>query len=451
MASEDSGSSGRREGAPGAPTRHPVNWQDPDFYHEEALFRELDRVFDICHGCRRCFSLCNAFPLLFDAIDETASGEPAGLDRQTVYWDVVDQCYLCDMCFMTKCPYVPPHEWQVDVPHLMLRAKAVKHKAGKSRARDKLLTSTDWVGRLAGIPVVAGVVNAANRSRPGRALLDQCLGVHPAAHLPDYHSRTLSKRLAGHQSDHSARASAETRGRVVLFGTCYGNYNEPQLGEDLLAVFEHNGIPVQVMAHRHCCGMPKLELGDLDAVRQAMEHNIPVLAQYVDQEWDVVAPVPSCVLMFKQELPLLFPADPRVAKVRDAFFDPFEYLALRHRRGLLNTDFKRALGSVAYHVPCHLRVQNIGLKTRDILALVPGTRIEVIERCSGHDGTYGVKREYHDTAMKIGRPVVGRVKKAQARHYSSDCPMAGHQIAQGLNDGSAPVHPLTLLRQAYAL
>lgn len=440
-----------REGSLEAPTRHPLDWRNPEFYDEGALLKELARVYDICHGCRRCFSLCNAFPTLFDAIDNSDTLELDGVPKR-VYWDVVDQCYLCDMCYMTKCPYVPPHPWNVDFPHLMLRGKAVKFAKGEVKPRDKLLTATDKVGRLASIPVVVEVVNAANKNRTARKLLDKVLGVHPDALLPEYHSDTLAKRLAGHARPDLAPQPAEgTRGKVALFGTCYGNYNEPHLGEDLVAVFEHNGIPVSLIENSRCCGMPKLELGDLDSVAAAKDHNIPLLAALVDEGYDIVAPVPSCVLMFKQELPLMFPGDPAVAKVRAAIFDPFEYLALRHKAGKFNTQFKSALGKVAYHVACHLRVQNIGLKTRDILSLVQDTRVEAIERCSGHNGTYAVKSEFHADSMKIGKPVVTRVQKAEADHYSSDCAMAGHQIENGLDDGSAPVHPMNLLRLAYGI
>jgi glycerol-3-phosphate dehydrogenase subunit C len=439
------------EGSLQAPTRHPLDWHNPAFYDQTALFQELERVYDICHGCRRCFSLCNAFPTLFDLIDNAESMELEGVAKAD-YGKVVDQCYLCDMCYMTKCPYVPPHPWNVDFPHLMLRAKAVKFAQGDVRVRDRVLTSTDVVGRLAGIPVVAQAVNAVNRNAAARRVLDKVAGIHADAVLPTYHSDTLRKRARGQDSLAAPAAPAEgTRGRVALFATCYGNYNAPEIGEDLIKVFEHNGIAVRFAERERCCGMPKLELGDLKAVARAKEENIPVLARLVDAGWDIVAPVPSCVLMFKQELPLMFPDDADVRKVRDAVFDPFEYLMRRHRAGRLRTDFKRSLGKVAYHVPCHLRVQNLGLKSRDLLALVPDTEIDVIERCSGHDGTYAVKRETHEISMKICRPVVARVQAAAANHYSSDCPMAGHQIENGLRDGRQPAHPLSLLRIAYGL
>jgi len=440
-----------REGSLEAPTRHPLDWQSESFYDQAALMHEMERVFDICHGCRRCFSLCNSFPTLFDAIDASETLELDGVAKK-VYWEVVDHCYLCDMCYMTKCPYVPPHEWNIDFPHLMLRAKAVRFKQGGTRMRDRVLASTDMVGTLAGIPVVNGIVNAVTGSRVGRRIMEEVMEVHPGAVLPDYHSRKLRQRLAAlPESSEPAPAAGPTRGKVALFATCYGNYNEPELGEDLVAVFNHNGIPVRIAARERCCGMPKLELGDLDAVRKAKETNVPQLAALIDAGWDIVAPVPSCVLMFKQELPLMFPDDTDVAKVRDNIYDPFEYLALRHKHGQLKTAFKNALGKIAYHVACHLRVQNIGMKTRDVLQLVPGTQVEAIERCSGHDGTYAVKKEFHEISMKICKPVVGRVAKSNADHYCSDCPMAGHQIENGLADDSQPEHPLRLLRHAYGI
>jgi glycerol-3-phosphate dehydrogenase subunit C len=374
-----------------------------------------------------------------------------GVDKK-VYWNVVDHCYLCDMCYMTKCPYVPPHPWNVDFPHLMLRAKAFKFKNHPVRARDKILSSTDTVGSLAGIPVVAEVVNAVNRTALGRKMLDKTLGVHHEAPIPEYHSRSYRKRHAARAHPQlEVKPTPETRGRVVLYATCYGNRNEPGLGEDLTAVFEHNGIPVTLAEQESCCGMPKLEIGDLDCVAGLKEKNIPQLARLVDEGWDIVTPIPSCTLMYKQELPLLFPDDPQVRKVQEAMFDPFEYLWLRHKAGLLKTEFKRTLGKISYHVPCHLRVQNLGLKTRDVLMLVPDTQVEAIERCSGHNGTYGVKREYREVSMKIGRPVVRRVADASADFYSSDCPMAGHQIESGLESKRAPTHPMTLLRMAYAI
>jgi Fe-S oxidoreductase len=440
-----------REGSLEAPTRHPLDWRSDEFYEEPMLFEELERVFDICHGCRRCFNLCHSFPTLFDAVDESESMELDTVPK-SVYWDVVDHCYLCDMCYMSKCPYVPPHEFNIDFPHLMLRAKAVRFRQQGAPLRDKILSATDTVGKLAGIPVVAQIVNATNRSKAGRKLLESTLGVHRDAPVPDYHSRPARKRLKANRgaSGDAAEATENTRGKVVLYTTCYGNRNHPAIDEDLVTVFEHNGIPVALAEKEVCCGMPKLELGDLEAVARAKDVNIPILAAMVDEGWDIVTPIPSCTLMFKQELPLMFPDDEDVLKVRDAMYDPFEYLMLRHKDGKLKTEFENPLGKVSYQVPCHLRVQNIGLKTRDLLQLVPDTTVDAIERCSGHDGTYAVKKEFHDVSRKIARPVVNKVKKAEADHFTSDCPMAADQIAQGV-DGHEAESPMGLLKHAYGL
>ncbi len=441
----------KREGSLEAPTRHPLDWQSDEFYDEQSLFAELERVFDICHGCRRCFNLCNAFPTLFDAVDESETMEVDSVPKP-VYWDVVDHCYLCDMCYMTKCPYVPPHEWNVDFPHLMLRAKAARFRKQGASFRDRMLSSPDKVGRIAGIPIVAQSVNAVNRSAAGRKLVERSLGVHHNAPVPEYHTKTARRRLESRRGANGvgAEPAGDTTGKVVLFTTCYCNRNLPAVDEDLVAVYEHNGIRVALADRETCCGMPKLELGDLDAVARAKENNVPELAGWVDKGWDIVTPIPSCTLMFKQELPLMYPEDTAVLKVRDAMYDPFEYLMLRHKHGRLNTEFTNSLGKVSYQVPCHLRVQNIGLKTRDLLQLVPDTEVDAIERCTGHDGTYAVKKEFHEVSKKIARPVVNKVKRSSARHFISDCPMAAEQIAQDLDD-YAPEHPMGLLRHAYGI
>jgi len=439
-----------REGNLEPPKRHPIDWRNPEFFDEAKLFDELHRVYDVCHGCRRCFNLCTAFPSLFDLIDEGPTGELDGVDKAR-YWDVVDQCYLCDMCFMTKCPYVPPHPLNIDFPHLMLRAKAFKFKRSGASFRDRLLTSTDAVGKLAAIPVVAQVVNAVNRNATARGAMEKVIGVHKDRVLPEY-SPTKFRSSAEPRGEFPVKDGASAPGRVAIFSTCYVNCNEPGIGHDLLHVLAHNEIPARLVDSEVCCGMPKLELGDLEAVQQLKEKNIPVLAKLASEGYAIMTAVPSCTLMFKQELPLMFPEDKDVAAVAEAMFDPFEYFVLRHKDGLLKTDFKRPLGKIAYHVPCHLRVQNMGNKTRDLFKLVPDTKVEMIERCSGHDGTWGVKKEYFDLSMKIGRPVFKQMGEAQADFVSSDCAIAGRHICQGIGEGAPDkAHPLTLLRMAYGL
>jgi glycerol-3-phosphate dehydrogenase subunit C len=441
-----------REGSLDAPTRHALDWKNPEFYSQDAIDNELHRVFDICHGCRRCVSLCNAFPTLFDLVDQSSTMEVDGVSKVD-YAKVVDQCYLCDLCYQTKCPYVPPHPWNVDFPHLMLRAKAARHKRGETKLASKILSDTTTVGKIATIPIVVDAVNASNRAKPIRKLLDKTLGVHPDARLPTFDARTARRRLK-HLDDANATAATpagRTRGKVALFVTCYCNHSHPQSVEDLAAVLHHNGIAVQLVQREVCCGMPKFELGDLDTVAKYKETNIPVLADAVRDGWDITAAIPSCVLMFRQELPLMFPDDADVQLVKRHLFDPFEYLWQRHLAGLLKTTFATALGKVAWHAPCHQRVQNIGPKTRDVLALIPGTEVTAIERCSGHDGTYGVKTATYAIARKIARPVENRIKQIAPDHFASDCPMAASHLAHGMGDHPAAESPISLLRHAYGI
>ena len=446
-----------REGSLEAPTRHPIDWKNPEYFDEDKTFDELERIFDICHGCRRCVSLCGSFPTLFDLVDAAASGEVEGVDRQD-YWKVVDQCYLCDLCYMTKCPYVPPHAWNLDFPHTMLRAKAIKFKKGEVGAGERLLASTDVHGSFAGIPIVVQVVNAVNNTKPARALMENVLGVDREAWLPELAGKKFRSGAAQSQA-FEVRDGKTTPGKVAIFATCYVNYNEPGIGHDLLKILAHNEIPYVIVDKEKCCGMPKLELGDLDAVNESKEANIPVLVKYAREGYAILTAVPSCTLMFKQEIPLMYPDDADVQAVRAAMRDPFEYFMARKRDGLLKTEFPTPLGNVSYQIPCHGRVQNIGRKTEEMLKMIPDTTINTIERCSGHAGTFGVKKKFHQQALKIGKPVfkaMATMKDGSKPDYiSSDCPLGGHHIAQGfeVNDLGVPElqHPLSLVRKAYGL
>jgi Fe-S oxidoreductase len=374
------------------------------------------------------------------------------------YWKVVDQCYLCDLCYVVKCPYVPPHPWNVDFPHLMLRAKAFEFKEGRLEhpIRDRILSSTDVNGKLATIPVVVQFVNAASKSKPLRAIGEKVIGVDKDAWVPAFAPHKFVPN-APRSRAYAVKDGQRTPGRVAIFATCYVNYNEPGIGYDLLKILDHNEIPYTVVERQACCGMPKLEQGDLESVEKLKERNIPQLHRLALEGYAIMTPVPSCTLMFKQELPLLFPEEEAVATVRDAMFDPFEYFMARRRDGLLKTEFPRALGKVAYHVPCHSRVQKIGLKTKEALESVPGTEVTVVERCSGHAGTWGVKAEFHDIALKIGRPVFRQVAEAAPDFFTSDCQLAAHHIEEGLSlieeKKTTPQlkHPITLMRIAYGL
>jgi len=446
-----------REGSLEAPTRHPIDWKNPEYYNEEATLHEMERIFDICHGCRRCVSLCGSFPTLFDLVDEGPTGELDGVDKKD-FWKVVDQCYLCDLCYLTKCPYVPPHEFNLDFPHTMLRAKAIKFNKGEVTAAEKFLASTDTHGSFAGIPIVVQAINAVNKTQVARQVMQSTLGVDAKAWLPSLATKKF-RSSASKSQEFEVRNGSKPLGKVAIFSTCYVNYNEPGIGHDLLKILNHNEIPFVLVDKEKCCGMPKLELGDLESVDQSKQVNIPVLAKYAQEGYAILSAVPSCTLMFKQEIPLMYPEDSDVQLVKKHMWDPFEYLMARKRDGLLKIEFPQKLGNVSYQIPCHGRVQNIGKKTEEMLKMIPETTINTIERCSGHAGTFGVKKAYHEQAMKIGKPVfkaMATMKDGSKPDFiSSDCPLGGHHIAQGfeVNQLGSPElqHPLTLVRMAYGI
>jgi len=432
------------EGGLQKPTRFSIDWKNKDYLNEELFEEELRRVSDHCHGCRRCVSLCNSFPTLFDLIDESKTFEVDGVTYDE-FNKVIDHCYLCDLCYLTKCPYVPPHEWAIDFPHLMLRGKAIKHSKLKTSIRDRILTSTDMLGKLGSRKLIAPIINYFNQIKIFRVLLEKILRIHRNAKLPKFSSYTAKSKYKNILNE------TNSNNKVAIFTTCYHNYNEPSVIEDLVKVLKHNNISVELIKDDKCCGMPKLELGDLNTVEEMMSHNIEKFKKYVDKGYSIIAPVPSCVLMFKQELPLLFPENKDVQSVSNAICDPFEYLLKLHNSGSLNVDFKNDIGSVFYQVACHQRVQNIGQVTKKILELVPNTNIDALERCSGHDGTYGVKKETHEVAIKIAMPIVREYEKLESTQFTSDCTLAAHHVVNAMGNKVLPTHPIALLRKAYGL
>ena len=450
------------EGGLSAPTRHNIEWKEKEFYDKNSIDDELSRVFEACHGCRRCVSLCQAFPTLFDLIDESENFDLESVDKKD-YSKVVDECYLCDLCYQTKCTYVPPHEWAIDFPHLMLRAKAEKFKNKEQKKskliqiRNNLLSSTDKLFSLFSKPVIANITNYLFSKKAIRIILENILKIHRNADIPKMNPVNLKSRFkkinlkAINEAD--IMQTKKTRGKVKLFATCYCSNSTPEIAEDLIKVFNHNNIKIEIFNQENCCGMPKLELGDLESVENLKNKNIPNLARAVREGFDIVSPVPSCVLMFKQELPLLFPNDEDVKLVQKSIFDPFEYLNLRDEEGLFNNDFKESKGKIAYQTACHQRVQNFGPKTKTILSKIPDSEITMIERCSGHDGTYAIKLESFENSLKIKRPVVSRIKKDDYKVFTSDCPMAAKHIGNDLDKNNIEVelHPISILKSAYKI
>ena len=444
-----------REGSLEAPIRHPLDWRSADFYDDAKLDAEMRRVFDICHTCRRCFNLCDSFPRLFDLIDELKSGE---LDTvaSADFKQVVDACTLCDMCFMSKCPYVPPHEFNIDFPHLILRYRAVEAKKNGVPAVDRALADTDRYGKWA--TLISGAANWATRrdNTTMRGLEEKVAGVDRNAELPKYASKTLEAQAASHPPMRDELAPAKAR-KAVLYATCYGDYNDTSIGMSALAVLARNGVETKVV-HPACCGMPKLEQGMLDEVAEAARKVAAAFAPYIDEGYDIVAPVPSCALMLKFEWPLILPEDESVKRLAEATFDLSEYVVDIARKEGLAEGMAPLDGGVAFHVSCHSRAQNIGQKGAELLALIPEADVAVVERCSGHGGAWGYKKGNFETAMKVGKPAARQLQNADKKHVVSECPLAGLHIEQEIETlgGETPKpervgHPIVLMARAYGL
>ncbi len=443
-----------REGSLEAPIRHPYGWRDPEFTDPVALEAEMRRQFEVCHSCRRCFNLCDSFPRLFDLIDAAGDAELAGVACKSLD-PVVDACTLCDMCFMTKCPYVPPHEFGLDIPHLMVRARAARLKAKGVPLVAGQLTETDRNGRLGSL--AAPLANWATRRGNGltRPLMERLAGIHRDAELPRYHRKTLMARAAKGVGKETGEPAAAAR-KAVIFATCFANYNSPGIGTATQAVLARNGVET-ALAYPGCCGMPQLEHGDLARVAENARTISRALAGWVDKGWDVVVPVPSCALMMKFEWPLIDPDDEPVRRLSRSVFDVSEYVVDLARGGGLAPGLKPIDGGVAVHVACHARAQNIGAKGAEMLRLIPDTKVAVVERCSGHGGAWGVMKDNFPVAMKVGKPAMRQVAGSGCATLCSECPLAGAHIGQGVEalDPTSPLttarHPIEILARAYGL
>jgi glycerol-3-phosphate dehydrogenase subunit C len=441
-----------REGSLEAPVRHPIAWEDPAYYDPDRIDAELRRVFDICHGCRRCFNLCDSFPRLFDLIDNSESGELDAVDSAG-FEPVVDACTLCDMCFMTKCPYVPPHEFNLDFPHLMLRYRAAQLKRGEVSRLHRQITETDRNGKMASW--AGPIANWASRTTNGvvRPLLEKVAGIDREAALPKFHGKTLMRRAREEKPEVNREAPAFGR-RAVLYATCFANYNNPSIGSAARSVLAKNGVETEIV-YPSCCGMPQLEQGNIARVAESARRISAELMRWIDDGYDIIALVPSCALMLKFEWPLILPQDAAVKRLSEATFDVSEYVVDIAKREGLAPGLQSLDGGVALHIACHARAQNMGQKAAEMMRLIPGADLTVIERCSGHGGSWGVMKGNFETGLKVGRPVARQAVESNKPYLAAECPLAGIHIGQGidrLGGNKAPaLHPIELLARAYGL
>ena len=448
-----------KEGSLDAPTREPILWRDADFYDEAKLDAEMRRIFDICHGCRRCFNLCDSFPRLFDLIDSNPTEDVDGVKSED-FPSIVEACTLCDMCFMTKCPYVPPHPFNVDFPHLMLRHRAVEAKDGKSNFTARQLAEMDRNGRLAA-PIAPLVNWASDKSNKlTRPAMQAIAGIDRDATLPKFHSRTFVMEDRRTPAKANATAPAAGQRKAALFATCFVNYNKPETGMAARAVLNHLGVETRV-AYPGCCGMPFLEQAELSRVAQNAAKVSRELAKLVDEGYDIVTLTASCGLMLKFEWPLIVPENEDVKHVAAATFDIDEYVVDVARKNGMPGGLKAMPEGISVHLACHARAQAMGPKAAEMLRLIPDTPVDIIERCSGHGGTFGVMKETHKIAEKVGRPVFRAAENLARGHIASDCPLAALHIYSNVKqmaekDGKemkakAPEHPIEIMARAFGL
>ena len=398
-----------REGSLDAPFRHPIAWRDEAYYDMDAVLKEMERQFDVCHTCRRCFNLCDSFPRLFDMIDESKTGELDSVPKSE-YAKVDEACTLCDMCFLTKCPYVPPHEFDIDIPHLILRYRAARRRQGQKDAIRDELGKTDRNGKLA--KPLAGLANwaTARKNTPLRKLLEAVAEIDAEAELPKYHSKTATDLLKAPVAPDPA-GPAFGRRKVALYATCFVDYNAPDTAMAAAKVLAKQGVEA-VLVYPECCGMPQLEAGDLKDVAGRAERVAKAFAPYVEQGYDIVALTASCGLMMKFEWPLIVPENHEVGRLAAATRDITEYVVNLSKDFGLAPGLSAVEGGVTVHHACHARAQNMGQKSAEMLRLIPDTKVDVVERCSGHGGTFGVMKNTRPLADKVGKPAARQVAAA---------------------------------------
>ena len=441
-----------KEGSTQAPIRNPIDFDHPDFLDQKKLDDEMRRVFDICHGCRRCFNLCDSFPKLFDLIDETEEGEVKSLSSDK-FEKVVNSCTLCDMCFMTKCPYVPPHEFNLDFPHLMLRYRMYQKKLSKLSKIPFQLAKIDRNAKFGVMfsKIINWFTNIKNTFF--RKILEILTGIDKKAILPKYNDKTFENYSNKTKETINKLAPAFGR-KAVIYSTCYVNYNKINTGIAALKVLKKNGVDVR-HSYLGCCGMPYLEQA---APEKVIEQAIKVsknLLGWIDKGYEVITLTASCGLMLKFEWPLLLPKSSNIKKLSQHVKDIDEYIVDISKKEGLVEGLTEIDGGVTVHHACHARAQNMGNKARDMLKLIPNIKIDVVEKCAGHGGTFGIMKDTREIASKIGKTTSQIVGRKKNKYMASDCPLAGKHLKQLEKDtkisNDEALHPIEIMAKAYKL
>jgi len=416
---------------------------DEKYWNRQALEREIQRIFEICHGCRLCFKFCDTFPDMFSLIDKKHDGNVRKITAPETE-RVLDTCFQCKLCDV-NCPYTPRdgHQYMLDFPKMVHRFRAVRAGERGISLRQRLLADPDAAGRFARASF--GLANVANRIRVNRWLLEKAAGIHRDKLLPDFAGESFER-----WAERTGRIAREPGGEAVLFQTCFVQHNDPQIGRDTIEVLERNRVDVKCVRGLKCCGMPAWEQGDLEFLRAQAKQNLRILIPFVEKGAKVLAINPTCSMMLRREYPELVAAEDREAarKLAAAAMDPSEFLWSIRNQQRFNADFKSTPGgAVGYHVPCHLRAQAIGFKGRDLLRKIPGVQPAMVQECCGHNGTYAMTVAGFAASRRIGQKAFDGMKDASAAVWSTDCPLAALQFQQ--HAGVKPMHPMSILARAY--
>jgi Fe-S oxidoreductase len=408
------------------------------------LDKETLRIYEICDGCRRCFNLCPSFNTLLNGIDRY-EGDVTKLTSED-HRRIVDECYYCKLCF-NHCPYTPPHQYEIDFPHLMILRKQRLAAEQGVRWRDRLLIATDVIGRMTSR--AARPFNWLMKRSIVRRVIEVVTGIHRDRHILEFSRETFPRWFARRPTSSFTGTPLK---KVALFSSCLVNYQATDIGIAAVQVLEKNSVEV-IVPEQRCCGMPSFDVGDLNAIRHAVSANVASLLPWVSQGYDVVVPTASCSLMLKREYPDLRP-DEATKQVARRTYDICEYLMKLKKEGQLATDFVKNPGRVIYQIPCHLRDQNIGFKSKELMECT-GAQVEVIEKCSGHDGAWSAKTEFFPLSMQIAEKAVRAIRQQPADLIASDCPLAGLQLdqagASAHAGGKGTLHPIQIVRDAYGL
>ncbi len=429
------------------PQRPPARSPSEERYWDAAdLTAEAHRAFEVCHNCRMCVNYCGSFPDLFARIDrdiEKRDAHGSELLDDKDFASVTDHCWQCKLCYI-KCPYTPDegHEWLIDVPRLLGREKAQRARRNGITVQDQALGEPGLLGWAAS-GLMAAPTNFVHKSRLVRKVMEKTAGISAEFPLPPFATQTFEKWL----HHHSPLAEAGTEGTVALFSTCLGDYNFPSVPANAVRVLEKNGYAV-VRPDQQCCGIPNLDGGDVEGGLKKAQFNVRSLLEHVRKGHKIVVPQPTCGYMIKKEYPELL-GTPEALELAAATMDLMEFLDDLRKKKKLNKDFKKGLGKVAYHAPCHLRAQKIGVPGARILALLPETEVQVIEQCSAVDGTWGMKAQYYEEGRKYAARLVRGIENAEAAVVVTDCQLAGQRIVK--ENAVRVVHPIESLADAYGV